>query len=157
MAVSKIRKISSSTLLALLLISIVVIVMFFFGGFELDSKGNKVYEFTGLLLNWTYVLFGLTVLATVCFAGASFLKGLAKNPKKAIMGLGPVLLLVVILLVSYAMADGTPLQGLNADSQGYNTPGWLKMTDMWLYTIYAMFGLTVLAAVCGGVKKLISK
>ena len=71
MAVTKIRKVSSTTLLVLLALSVLIFVLFFAGGSELDAKGNKDYAFTGILLYWTYFLFIVTVLATLFFAGRS--------------------------------------------------------------------------------------
>ena len=65
MAVTKIRKVSSSTLLALSVISVIIFAVFFFGGAEVDAKGNKDYAYTGLLLFWTYALFLVTFAATV--------------------------------------------------------------------------------------------
>ena len=41
----------------------------------------------------------------------------------------------------------------NEASQTYNTSGWLKVTDMWLYSTYVLFVVTLGAVVWGGVSK----
>ncbi len=79
MAVTKIRKVSSTTLLVLLALSVLIFVLFFAGGSELDAKGNKDYAFTGILLYWTYFLFIVTVLATLFFAGRSIATNKTKD------------------------------------------------------------------------------
>ena len=50
MAVTKIRKVSSTTLLVLTVVSVLIFILFFAGGAELDAKGNKDYAFTGIVL-----------------------------------------------------------------------------------------------------------
>jgi len=49
------------------------------------------------------------------------------------------------------------LTTLNADSQTYNTPFWLKTTDMWIYSSYILIILIVAAVVWGTIKKMMSK
>ena len=61
MAVTKIRKISSWTLLISSIISVIVLVMFFTGGVVDPAAEMKEPIYTGLLLNWTYALFALTI------------------------------------------------------------------------------------------------
>ena len=96
MAVTKIRKVSSTTLLVLLALSVLIFVLFFAGGSELDAKGNKDYAFTGILLYWTYFLFIVTVLATLFFAGRS----IATNKTKDVVARKSNLISVVVLVVS---------------------------------------------------------
>ncbi|KGN67707.1 hypothetical protein [Porphyromonas sp. COT-239 OH1446] len=157
MAVTGIRKVSSSTLLALVVISIAVIALFFGGGFELDDKGNKVYEFTDTLLWWTYALLGVTILGTLGFALKGFFSSFANDSKKALLSLGGLIGLIALLGITYAIGDGTPMANLNADSQRFNTEGWLKLTDMWLYSTYALFVLVVGAALVGAISKVVKK
>ena len=144
MAVTKIRKVSSSTLLALSVISVIIFAVFFFGGAEVDAKGNKDYAYPGLLLFWTYALF----LAVINFAS---------NKKGLVSSLAGVGAFVALLVITYAIGDGTPISGLNDASQTYNTSGWLKVTDMWLYSIYVLFIVTLGAAVWGSVSKALKR
>lgn len=157
MAVTGIRKMSSSTLLALGAVSILVFALFFFGGGEANEKGNMVYKFTDILLYWTYALFGVTVLATFFFAIMRLVKSFAVNPKAALMSVGGVFLLMMIFTVTYAVGSGEPIAGMNADAQKFNTPFWLKLTDMYLYSTYILLALSVLAALWGAISSSLLK
>ena len=147
MAVTKIRKMSSWTLLIVSLISIVVLGMFFGGGITNPGEEMKEYVYTGLLLNWTSALFFVTIICMVLFAVWQFITLLKVNPKSALSALGVVV----------AFGDGTPLQGLNADSQKYNTAGWLQITDMWIWSTVVLLVLIVACVVWGSVKRMLGK
>jgi len=157
MAVTKIRKVSSYTLLALSAISILIFILFFVGGSELDAKGNKVYEYTGILLFWTYALFLVTVCATLVFACKNFASTFQTNSRGALVSIGGVVAFLALLAITYAIGSGEPIKGLNEASQSYNTSGWLKVTDMWLYSTYVLFILTVGAAIWGGISKALKR
>lgn len=154
MAVTKIRKISSTILLILLAISVVVCGVFFLGGKTVEPEtGNTNYHQTGLLLFLMYGLGLLTLLITIVFSLISFAKGFKTNRKRAITNLTMILALVTILVITYVIGDGTPLVGVHEDSLEFNTPGWLKTIDMCLYSIYALFGITIIALVAGAIRK----
>lgn len=157
MAVTKIRKISSWTLLICSIISIVVLGMFYAGGTIDPAAEMKEPVYTGLLINWTYLLFIITVVSTVLFAIWQFINLLKADAKAAIMSLVVIVLFVALLFITYSIGDGTPLQGLNADSQVSNVPFWLKITDMWLYSTYALIALIIVAIIVGSVKRIINK
>ena len=141
MAVTKIRKMSSWTLLIVSLISIVVLGMFFGGG----------------ITNWTSALFFVTIICMVLFAVWQFITLLKVNPKSALSALGVVVAFVAMLFITYSIGDGTPLQGLNADSQKYNTAGWLQITDMWIWSTVVLLVLIVACVVWGSVKRMLGK
>ena len=157
MAVTKIRKVSSYTLLILSCISVLIFFLFFLGGSETDAKGNTVYEYTGILLFWTYALFLVTVCATLVFACKNFASTFQTNSRGALVSIGGVVAFLALLAITYAIGSGEPIQGLNESSQAYNTSGWLKVTDMWLYSTYVLFILTVGAAIWGGISKALKR
>ena len=157
MAVTKIRKMSSWTLLVVSLISIVVLGMFFGGGITNPGEEMKEYVYTGLLLNWTTGLFFVTIVCMVLFAIWQFVNLLKVNPKSAVAALGVVVAFVAMLFITYSIGDGTPLQGLNADSQKYNTEGWLKITDMWINSSIVLMVLIIIAVVDKTRKKWVVK
>lgn len=157
MAVTKIRKISSWTLLLCSIISIVVLGMFYAGGSVDPAAEMKEPVYTGLLINWTYILFLLTVISTVVFAIWQFATLFKTDSKAAIMSLVVVILFAAMLFITYTIGNGTPLTGLNADSQAYNTTFWLKITDMWIYSTYVLIALIILAVIVGSVKKVLNK
>ncbi|MEY8486064.1 hypothetical protein [uncultured Parabacteroides sp.] len=157
MAVTKIRKMSSWTLLIVSLISIVVLGMFFGGGITNPGEEMIEYVYTGLLLNWTSALFFITIISMVLFAIWQFVTLLTSNPKSAITSLIVVVAFVAVLFITYSIGDATPLQGLNADSQEFNTAGWLKITDMWIWTTVVLLVLIVACVIWGSVKRMINK
>ena len=153
MAVTKIRKVSSTTLLVLTVVSVLIFILFFAGGAELDAKGNKDYTFTGILLYWTYFLSIATIVATIFFAGRSIATNKTKDAVARKSNLISTVVLVVSLVLGYLIGSGEAIKGLNEASQAYNTSGWLKVTDMWLYSTYVLFVVTLGAVVWGGVSK----
>ena len=158
MAISKIRRISSWTFIACVVVSVIVFGLFYFGGDEELHKGeywNPTY--TGLLLQWQYVLFGLAVVSAIVLGFWQFISSFKTNPKGGIMGLVLLALFAAMLLITYAIGKGEPLPILNEDAQAFNTPQWLKITDMWLYSTYTLVGLIVLAIIGGSVKKIMDK
>ena len=157
MAVTKIRKVSSWTLLISCIISVVALIMFYTGGVVDPAAEMKEPVYTGLLLNWTYILFGLTIASTVVLAAWQFMGLLKHDAKSALMSLVVLVLFVALLGITYTLGDATPLTGLNADSQAYNTAGWLKITDMWIYSTYALIALIILAVIWGTVRKLMNR
>ena len=112
MAVTKIRKISSWTLLISSIISIIVLGMFYAGGVVDPAAEMKEPIYTGLLINWTSVLFFVTIISTMLFAVWQFLTLLKTNAKSAIMSLVVLVCFVAVLFITYTMGDATPLTGL---------------------------------------------
>lgn len=157
MAVTKIRKMSSWTLLIVSIVSLVVLGMFFGGGITNPGEEMKEYVYTGLLLNWTTGLFFVTIASMILFAIWQFVTLLTSNPKAAMTGLGVIIAFIAMLFITYSMGDATPLTGLNADSQTYNTAGWLKITDMWIMSTVVLLVLILACVVWGSVKKMLSK
>ena len=150
MAVTGIRKTSSYTFLALVAISVIVFALFLFGGSELDMKDNKVYAYTDVLIYWTYALGILSVVTVLFFVVKDFIAELAASPSAALKKIAGPIALVVLLLVTYAIGDTTPLK-LNEEAQRFNAPFWLKFSDMWIYSVYVLLFLTIVAAIAGAV------
>ena len=161
MAVTKIRKISSWTLWAVAAISIVVFGLFFFGGQTENSpfaaKGYTDPKYTAELLYWGYTVLSLAVISLFGFAIFQFITSLMETPKKALAGLSVIVVFAVLLGITYAMGSDTPLSGLNADSEKFNIPMWLKVTDMWLYSMYTLGVLCILATLGGSIFKFMNK
>ncbi len=157
MAVTKIRKISSWTLLISSIISIVVLGMFYAGGVVDPSVEMKEPIYTGLLLNWTSILFFVTIISTVIFALWQFTSLLKTSPKSALASLIVVVFFAAMLFITYSMGDATPLTGLNADSQAYNIPFWLKITDMWINSTIVLMVLIIIAVAAGSVKRMLNR
>lgn len=150
MAVTKIHKTSRTVLIIGVIISIVVLGLFFFGGQaapeELVAGDMNQPKFTDLILYWMYALLVITVVVLIGFAISDFIRGLKENPKKALSGFLVLLALAVLLIVTYVIGDGTVLNIPGYEGSD-NVPPLLKMTDMWLYSMYFMLVITVLAVI----------
>ena len=157
MAVTKIRKISSWTLLICSIVSIIILGMFFPGGVVDPAAELQEPIYTGLLIDWTSALFFATIISTVLFAIWQFLGLLKTNAKEALSSLAVLVLFVALLFVTYTVGDDTPLQGLNADSQQYNTAGWLKISDMWILSTITLVCAILACVVWGSIKKIMGK
>ena len=158
MAVTKIRRISSWILLLCTAISLIVLILFFFGGDNEPYKGemwNPIYM--DLMLYWQYLLFGITIVVTLFLSLWQFATKFKSDVKSALMGLGVMVLFVAMLFITYSMGDTTPVPVVNSEAQAYNTPFWLKFSDMFLYSTYIMLTLCILAVFGGSVKKILKK
>lgn len=160
MAVTKISRTARFTLYIGVLITLIVLGLFYLGG-QVPAHEQLVADmdqprFTDLLLYWAYALLAITVVVWVIFIIASSLKQLKESPKKTLGGFLALLGLAALLVITYVIGDGTLL-----NIPGYegtdNRPPMLKMTDMWLYSMYVMFVVTILAMIIlplvGGRKK----
>ena len=55
------------------------------------------------------------------------------------------------------MSKKRKVPGINVDSAQFNTAGWLKISDMWIYSTYVLLGLSILAMIVGSLKKVLNK
>ena len=157
MAVRGIRKISSWTLLAVCLLSLVVLGLFYFGG-ELPPLNKQKYPlFTNELLLWIYLLFAICAVSMLVFGITQFINKFKTNAKASLTTLGILSGFALLLVLSYAIGDATPLGGLNKEAQKFNVESWLKITDMWLYGMYILLGLSICGIAWGSIRKAMSK
>ena len=159
MAVSKIRKISSWTLLLVCFLSIAVFAMFFFGGLDEPWKGSyKTPVYTAELLYWAYFLLGLCAVGLLIFGILQFGSKFLMSPKAALMTLSVLVGFAILLVIAYSLGSDVAITShINSESQRYNVPFWLKITDMWLYAMYILLGLCACAMIWGSAKKILSK
>ena len=97
------------------------------------------------------------MVCLVLFGIMQFFSSLKTKPKAALGSLVVVVAFFVLLGITYAIGDSTPLPGINVDSAQFNTPGWLKISDMWIYSTYVLLGLSILAMIAGSLKKILNK
>jgi hypothetical protein len=158
MAVTKIRKFSSWVLVICTLIMLVIVGLFFGGGNDEPYNGKWNPKYTDVLLYWMYALFFITLVVIFFFVIVQFIGKFKADAKKAFVGLGVIILFGVLFLGTYSIGDGTPIATLaKPDMEAYNTPFWLKITDMFLYSIYVMAILTILGVIVGSVKRIFEK
>lgn len=154
----RIQKVSGTVLYVMLAITLVILGMFFFGGeTPLDQRlvaGTAMEEpaQTDALIYWMYILFGIAVIITIAAAIYQFVTGFIDSPMTAIKSLLGLILIIVVLVISWAMGSDQPLVMPGYDG-AENVPFWLKLTDMFLYTIYIMMGAMILLIFGFGIAK----
>lgn len=149
-------RVSYYVLYAVFAVILVVLGLFYFGGEGeqlVPEMSNPAY--TDALLYLMYGLLGFTVVITVLAFIAQFGAALKDNPLAAVKSLLGLVLLVVVMIVAWSMGSDEPLV-----IQGYegteNVPFWLKLTDMFLYTLYFLIAACVIAMLGSSVKKALS-
>lgn len=150
----KIQKVSGSVLYIALAITLVILGLFFFGGENPNPIVPEMSQpnYTDPLIYWMYILLAIAVLVTVAAAIFQFVTNFMDSPKSAIRSLLGLVALVLVLIISWSIGSDQTLV-----MQGYsgteNVPFWLKLTDMFLYTIYFLMGATILLILGFGIAK----
>ncbi len=108
-----------------------------------------VWNRVDIALVWAYILILITALAAVVFPLISVLS----NPK-GLVRLGIVLVgAAVLVLISYFMASGTPLDIIGYTGTGNSDPSTLKMVDTVLFVTYILFGMALVSILYAIVSK----
>ena len=155
-------KVSYYVLYVMFAIILVVLGLFYFGG---DAQGDAVLMSvdaemwhpaqTDALIYLMYVLFFIAIIATVVGVVFQFGSALKDNPGAALKSLIGLVILVAVVVISWAMGSEEPLV-IPGYSGTENVPFWLKLTDMFLYSIYILFAGTILAIIFSSIKKKLS-
>lgn len=116
---------------------LVVLAMFYCVGYGVtNAAGLTEPTNTPALMYLMYGMFFLCVAVTVIAAAAQFGAALKDNPKAAIKSFMGLILLAVLLIVTYNMgSDAAVTMGGGAV---YDNKVMLKVTDMFLYSTYAL-------------------
>ncbi len=142
---------ASSWILALLLIvSAVVLGMFYGVGYGLqDSFNGNVYtapQNTGMLIVWMYAMVGICIGSVLLFGLVSMINGIRYRKLRGarVSYFGIIFLLTVaIVAVSYFMASPDPVR--LGDKTLFENVAMLKLTDVCVYSIYALVIVTILS------------
>ena len=162
MAVTKISRISRWALYAMSAVTVILIALFFLAGNVLPENqipelvGKVEPNFTDALMYWVYVLLGITILSVIVFSIFGFINNLKYKRRSAINSLVTLAIFALLLVFAYSIGDGKPLYILGYEGPD-NVKGMLKLTDMWLYTIYILMALTILAMLFSPLIKRIGK
>lgn len=149
-------RVSYYVLYAIFAVVVVVMCLFYFGGEGeqlVPDMSNPAY--TDALLYLIYGLLGFTIVITVAAFIAQFGAALKDNPMSALKSLLGFVLLVVLLIVTWSMGseETLVLQGYDGNE---NVPFWLKITDMFLYTLYFLIAACIVAMLGSSIKKALS-
>jgi hypothetical protein len=98
-----------------------------------------VYFRTDIALVWAYILFILTAIASIVFP----LISVFSNKKSLIRLLIVLAGAAAVILVSYLLASGSPIDIIGYSGGANKNPGTLKMVDTTLYVTYMLFGLAL--------------
>ena len=137
----KASKIASIVYYVLIALSVVVLALFFTVGFgNMESLPSGYYRSPAMTDLLMYFMYGLMAICTICtVAGAVTAKGGkvdSNMPKwgKLMASIG-LWLFVPALVVSFVIGSKEPvLTGTGI----YENAMWLQVTDMMMYTIYAL-------------------
>ncbi len=112
------------------------------------AKGDAEVAATGDGLNGflyvAYITFAITILFVLFFVIKGIFSG---NIKNTLISVGAFLLIVII---SYLLADGTPMQMREISL----SPSGSKWVDTGLYVFYIMAALAIASMIFSGVKKI---
>ncbi len=127
--------------IVMFVITAVLLGMFIFGG----NVPDQIYTtpiYTASLLNWAYTLFIIAIIAAIIFP----IVRLFTRPKQAMKSFIGLIVLAVVVLIAYAMADGTPMNIVGYTGPD-NVPSRLIFSDTIIYTMYIMFGAAIIAII----------
>lgn len=151
-------KISYYVLYAMFAVILVVLGLFFFGG---DAQGEAVImgvdpemwqpAHTDALLYLNYALFAIAAIAAVL----SFFHFLVSNPKASMGSLYVLAGSIIILVVTWFMGSPEKLEIISYEGTD-NVGFWAQATDMFLYSLYALFTVAIICMLLGGIKKKLS-
>ena len=136
----KINKILNIVTIVMFVITVVLLGLFYFGG-ELPNSQYVTPVYTEQLLWWSYLLFGVAIVAALVFPIAR----LFTRPKEAMKSFIALAGIIVLVLIAYSMSDGT-IMNIPGYSGSDNVPGTLKFTDTILITTY-FFGIGAIGAI----------
>jgi hypothetical protein len=136
------NKLSTFVLWVCMLITVGIFAFFY--AEIMGDPGNESKTGIELILYWLYIIFVLSLLTTIFFAFRPFFSRKKDNARSVCISLTGVSVLALLLAVAYLLGSGKslPIPGYEGNE---NTAFWLKLTDMWLYTIYLLIGLAIVA------------
>jgi hypothetical protein len=105
------------------------------------------------VINWTYFLLIVAAASAIIFP----LIYIVQNPRKALKMLVAIAVLAVVVLISYATSDGSPIvtatSATNPDFSDYTV---LKLSETGIRTAFALIGGSIILLIVTGVRSMIS-
>lgn len=143
------NKLPNLSLWILFAISIVVSVLFWVGGSEqVEINGNPWDQpfFTDALLDWTYILFGLTILITLVVTIKQFVDTFRVNAKKGWTSLAVIAAFLAVFVISWFLGSSETINIIGYEGTD-NSGFWAQFTDMCVFSMYIMSTATVLTII----------
>ena len=138
-------KMSYYVLYALFAIIGIVLVLFFGVGFNNpNAAGLNEPQYTDALIYLKYALAAITVILAVLAGLFQFVSSLKDDPKGAVKTIIALVLVIGLVVVCYGMGSAEPVM---ANGEQFTDVMWLKVTDMFLYSMYALGAIATLATI----------
>lgn len=136
-------KFSKYSLYLLLIVCLFIGGLFFLGGRITLDDGTSMPVYTSLFLAFVAIIVGVTLFLTIGTVFYSLIKRFRISPRKGAQTVVGFFVLLFILFVCWFLGNGSllTLEGYNGI---YNTPSWLRITDMFLNTLYILISTAVL-------------
>jgi ABC-type antimicrobial peptide transport system permease subunit len=148
------NKIATIVLWICMTVSIAVFGLFYYD-LMVHPDSTDTIE-TAIVLNWLYLLLFTGISVTLIFSLIHFIFKWKNNPKSIIQPLIAGATLAILFTSGYLLGNGTPLN-ISGYEGAENTRHWLKLTDMWLYAIYLLLGITFGAVFAGIIRSYFKK
>lgn len=132
----------------LLLISVVFSALVMFGP-TVTEGAFEIPAYTGTVLSWTIIMIFGALAITIIFEIFNIILHPASAKQTLLSALG----IAVLLVISWFMADGTPLQIIGYEGVD-NVPFTLKLTDTGLFAFYALFVASVVVIITTEVSRI---
>ena len=136
-------KVSYYIFYVLIALILVVLGLFFMVGYNNPMGEHNAPEHTETLMFLMYAMLTVCVLVTVLGGLAQFAASLKDDPKGAVKSLVAVALFAAVLIGAYVMGSEEPLT--MADGSQFTDVTMLKLSDMMIYAIYLLLGVTGIA------------
>ena len=137
--------------ISLVLLSFVLLIAFFAtfgqGSGMIDSAAGEAIRvplLTDVIIYWVYILFGVAIVVSIAAALFVFIKSLISNPASALKSLIPIVLFAGIFVVSFIFGSSEKMSIIGYEGT-QNEGVWAQIADMFLYTVYTLIVLIVLA------------
>ncbi|MBQ8442921.1 MAG: hypothetical protein IJX29_06140 [Bacteroides sp.] len=137
--------ISYYILYALFALIAVVLALFFGVGYNIENAAGLVEpQYTDALLYLKYALVAITIILAVGAGLVQFCASLKDDPKGAIKTVIALILVIGLVVVCYGMGS---TESVMVNGEPYNDAMWLKVTDMFLYSMYALGVIATIATI----------
>jgi hypothetical protein len=132
-----------STVVLWICMSITLILSaWFYLAYSADSE--NVETETEALINWLFFVSILTISVSLFFTVTYLIRLWKISPKKMGQSLSGIFALIILLFITYSIGNDKSLVIVGYKGHD-NTHIWLKITDMWIYSIYVLLGLAFIA------------
>ena len=136
-------KVSYYIFYVLVVLILVTLGLFFGVGYNNPMGEYNAPEHTETLMFLMYAMLAVCVLVTVLGGLVQFAMSLKDDPKGAVKTLVALALFAAALIGAYVMGSDEPLT--MADGSQFTDATMLKLSDMMIYAIYLLLGVTGVA------------